>query len=470
MDYDILILGGGVIGCAVAYELSKYNFNIALIEKDYDIADDISFVNTSIVYDGSETSDDIMAKFEYIGNSIMEETCKKFNVPFKKIGALRVVNDDNGVKKLTEIYERAKKRGINGVYLIDDKEVYNIEPNIKKNIKMGLYSENTAIVAPYDLAIAYAEVAFDNGVIFRLEEEVLNIQSLIKGFKVTTNKNKFTCKVVINTIPHEIYIRKNGIVEDTDTNQKNKRFKNMSYLLVDDNYKNKLNKIVIETLDKDTFVLSSPTTTIGSLIGIKSTEKTSLFDNLSFANKLLNDLDHNNINNLFREIYNKDSMLIDESEIDKGYIRVTGTHYGKITIAPSIAKKLCDTIVNNLNGTLKKNFIDKRREVYKFRELGKEEANEIISLDKRYGKIICVCNSISEGEIVDSIRRPLGARTVEGVKRRTGAGFGNCQGSYCVEKIVNILSRELDKKVTEIVDDSKNSKIISSRIKEFEDV
>ncbi len=272
MDYDILILGGGVIGCAVAYELSKYNFNIAVIERDYDIADDISFVNTSIVYDGSETSDDVMARYEYIGNSIMEETCKKFKVPFKKIGALRVVNDDNGVKKLIEMHERAKNRGINGVYLIDDKAVYDIEPNINKNVKKGLYSENIAIVAPYDLAIAYAEVAFDNGVIFRLEEEVLNIQNLTKGFRVTTNKNKFTCKVVINTIPHEIYIRENGKVEDKETQVRNKNFKNMSYLLVDDNYKNKLNKIVIETFDKDTFVLSTPTTTSGALIGIKSTE------------------------------------------------------------------------------------------------------------------------------------------------------------------------------------------------------
>lgn len=470
MDYDILILGGGIIGCAVAYELSKYNFNIALIERDYDIADDISFVNTSIVYDGSETSDDIMAGLEYIGNYIMEETCEKFNVPFKKIGALRVVNDDNGVKKLEEMYERAKRRGINGVYLIDDNDVYDIEPNIKHNIKKGLYSENIGIVAPYDLAIAYAEVAADNGTIFRLEEEVLNIQSLTKGFKVTTNRNKFTCKVVINTIPHEIYIRENGKVEDKELKGEGSKFKNMSYLLVDDNYKNKFNKIVIETFDKDTFVLSTPTTTTGSLIGIKSTERTSLSDNLEYANQLLEDLEKSNINNLFRESYNKDSMLIDESEIDKGYIRVTGTHYGKITIAPAIAKMLCDTIANNLNCTLKKNFIDKRREVYKFRELSKKEANEIIALDKRYGKIICVCNNISEGEIVDCIRRPLGARTVEGIKRRTGSGFGNCHGSYCYDKIVNILARELDKKVTEIVDDSKNSKIISSRIKEFDDV
>lgn len=470
MDYDILILGGGVIGCSVAYELSKYNFNIALIERDYDIADDISFVNTSIVYDGSETSDDVMAGLEYIGNSIMLDTCEKFKVPFKKIGALRVVSDENGVKKLEEMYQRAKRRGIDGVYLIDDKDVYDIEPNINPNIKKGLYSENIGIVAPYDLAIAYAEVAADNGVNFRLEEEVLNIQNLAKGFRVTTNKNKFTCKVVINTIPHEIYIRKNGKVEDKELESEEEHFKNMSYLLVDDNYKNKLNKIVIETFDKNTFVLSTPTTTTGSLIGIKSTEKTSLEDNLIYANSLLNNLEKNNINNLFRESYNKDSMLIDDSEIDKGYIRVTGTHYGKITIAPAIAKMLCDTIANNLNCTLKKNFIDKRREVYKFRELGRKEANEIIALDNRYGKIICVCNNISEGEIVDCIRRPLGARTVEGVKRRTGSGFGSCHGSHCYEKIVNILARELDKKITDIVDDSKDSKIISSRIKEFGDV
>ena len=470
MDYDVLVLGGGIIGCAVAYELSKYNLNIAVIEKEFDIADDISFVNTSIVYDGSETSNNVMAGLEYIGNILLEDLCEKFNVPFRRIGSLRVVNDDNGVVKLKEMYERAIRRGIDGVYLIDPDEVYEIEPNINTEVKKGLYSQNVAIVAPYDLAIAYAEVAFDNGVNFRLEEEVLTIQNVTKGFRVVTNKNKFSCKVVITTIANEIYINEKGVVEEKDSEDGINSFKNMSYILLDDNYENKLQRIVTKTFDKDTFVVSTPVLNGGSLIGIKSIEKTSLDDNLQYASKLLKELDKSNINNLFRESYDKDSIVVDDQKIDKGYISVIGTHYGKVTLAPAIAKMLCDTISSNLNCRLKKNFIDKRREFYRFREMDRNEINEVIKLDKRYGKIVCMCNNVSEGEIVDSIRRPLGARTVKGVKRRTGAGFGNCHGAYCNEKIIQILSRELDRKFTDIVDDSKNSNIISGRIKEFKDI
>lgn len=470
MDYDVLVLGGGIIGCAVAYELSKYNLNIAVIEKEFDIADDISFVNTSIVYDGSETANNVMAGLEYIGNILLEDLCEKFNVPFRRIGSLRVVNDDNGVVKLKEMYERAIRRGIDGVYLIDPDEVYEIEPNINTEVKKGLYSQNVAIVAPYDLAIAYAEVAFDNGVNFRLEEEVLTIQNVTKGFRVVTNKNKFSCKVVINTIANEIYINEKGVVEEKDSEDGINSFKNMSYILLDDNYENKLQRIVTKTFDKDTFVVSTPVLNGGSLIGIKSIEKTSLDDNLQYASKLLKGLDKSNINNLFRESYDKDSIVVDDQKIDKGYISVIGTHYGKVTLAPAIAKMLCDTISSNLNCRLKKNFIDKRREFYRFREMDRNEINEVIKLDKRYGKIVCMCNNVSEGEIVDSIRRPLGARTVKGVKRRTGAGFGNCHGAYCNEKIIQILSRELDRKFTDIVDDSKNSNIISGRIKEFKDI
>jgi NAD(P)H-nitrite reductase large subunit len=137
-------------------------------------------------------------------------------------------------------------------------------------------------------------------------------------------------------------------------------------------------------------------------------------------------------------------------------------------MTPAIAKMVCETVVSNLNSMVKKDFIDKRREVYRFRDLSNEEIDKVIKVDKRYGNIICKCQKISEGEIIDAIRRPLGARTLEGIKRRTGATYGECRGSGCLNKIIKILARETNKKVTEIVKDSKNSVIIGARIKEFD--
>ena len=469
MDYDVLILGGGIVGCAVAYELSKYNFNIALIEKDYDIADDISFVNTSVIYDGSETSDYRMSALEKIGSELIEKACSKFKVPYSKVGAIRIANTDEGVSKLEEMYNKSQQRGIDKVRLLDKNEVDSIEPNIKMDFKKALYSENVAIIAPYDLAISYAEVASENGVNFRFEEEVMEINNISKGFKVTTNKNKFTCRVVINTIPNEIYIDGNNgstVINSSEDIME----KNMRYLQIDENIDNPLSKIVINNLDENSFVINTPILSGGSLLGVKTSEYLDIEDGILYANKLIPDINHSNICNVFNEGYKKDSMLIDDSEIDEGYIRVTGTHYGKITVAPAIAQTIGYTLALNMNATLKRDFIDKRREFYRFKDMSREERNSIISVDKRYGNIVCVCNSVSEGEIVDSIRRPLGARTVEGVKRRTGAGLGNCNGSYCIRKIVNILAREMDKKPTDIVQDSKNSNVLMGRIKEFNEV
>lgn len=467
MDYDILILGGGIVGCAVAYELSKYNLNIALIEKGYDVADDIAVVNTTIVYNGSETSNEVMAYLENIGSKLVKEACDKFKVPYKKVGSIRIATNDAQCSKLKEMYLNAKNRGIAGVELIDANEVKEIEPNLNVDVKMALHSENTAIISPYDLSIAYAEVAADNGVNFRLEEEVLNISKMTKGFDVITNKNKFKCKVVINTIPDEIYFDGNETVEEVPEEIIEKK---MNYFLAEDKIKNSLKKIVINVIDEQTFVISSPMISGGTMFGVKNTDVLDTNKGIYFSKYLVPSVTKENISEMIREVYKRDEMLIDKSEFSNGYIRVTGKHYGKATIAPAIAQSIRNNIANAINATLKKNFIDKRREYYRFRELNKDEINEIIKLDKRYGNIICACNQVSEGEIIDCIRRPLGARTVEGVKKRTRAGYGNCHGSYCIRKIVSILAREMDKSVTDIVRSSKDSKIVAGRIKEFSEV
>lgn len=464
MDYDVLILGGSIIGCAVAYELSKYNLNIALIEKDYDIVNDLSSNNTAIVYDGSECNDEVMAKLENRGMDLIKEHCKKFDIAYNKIGALIVATDENRYDSINTMYIKAKERQIEGVHIIEDNAIYDIEPNLKIQANKALYAENISVMSPYNLATSYAEIAADNGVNFRLEEEVIDIKTISNGFKITTNKNKFTCKFVINTIPNESF---NDNYHEAPYELKSKKIK---YILLNENLDTTMNGIVINDIGEDKFVINIPTLSKGNLIGICSDELLDLEEELQLAQNISHNIKRELIANIFTENYSKNNMFIDDRNLDDGYIKVIGNHYAKITIAPAIAIDIEEKLKVNMNITKKRDYIDKKREVYVFRNMSKEQRNKIISLDKRYGNIICSCNNISEGEIVDSIRRPLGARTVEGVKRRTGIGRGSCNGSSCNMKIIKILAREMNKSILNIVDDSMDSKILVGRIKEFNEI
>ena len=232
MDYDVLILGGGIIGCAVAYEISKYNLNIAVIEKDYDIADDVALINTAMVYDGVESEDTLTAKLERMGNKMMDTITAKFNVPFKRCGSLIIAQTDEEVEMIEKIYNRAIERGTKDVLILESKYIYEMEPNLNVDIKKALYSKNTGVICPFDLALAYGEVAFDNGVKFKLEEEVIDIQEISKGFRVITNKNKFTCKMVINTTSSENYSIVNEKKLDVNNNEGI-----LKYILLDNNDK-----------------------------------------------------------------------------------------------------------------------------------------------------------------------------------------------------------------------------------------
>lgn len=464
MDYDVLILGGGIVGCAVAYELSKYNINIALIEKDYDVANDISFVNTAVIYDGVENYNYDMAKLENRGMKLIEKHCEKFNIIYNKIGALRISLHDFLNKDIDIMHENSKKWGINGIHILDAKKVCNMEPNLGIKVERALYSENVSVISPYNLAVSYAEIAADNGVNFRLEEEVIDIKTISKGFKVTTNKNKFTCKFVINTIPNEIFTDKQvGCYNELGS-------KKVKYLLFNEKLEKNIKSIIINDIDEDSFIINMPTSSMGNLIGIKSNNKLSLEEELELSKSILKGIKKESVTNIFTESHSKENMFIDDSKLDEGYIKVVGNHYAKITVAPAIAMDIEEKLKINMNIIKKRDYIDKKREVYTFRNMSKEQRNKAIALDKRYGNIICFCNNISEGEIVDSIRRPLGARTVEGVKRRTGIGLGSCNGAYCNMKIIKILAREMNKSFLSVVDDCMDSKILVGRIKEFNEI
>jgi len=464
MDYDVLILGGGIIGCAVAYELSKYSLNIAVIEKDYDIADDIALINSAVVYDGIETKNTLAAKLELMGNNMFDEITSKFNVPFKRTGGLIVATNEKEEQKIIKMYERALKRGVGGIKLLDSNTVYEMEPNLNIKVIKAIHSDNIGVVCPYDLAISYAEIAFDNGVNFKLEEEVIDIKKISKGFKVETNKNKFTCRMVINTTPRNKYS-----IDNNNEEVINNVFY-LKYFLLERDFKGIFSNILFTISEEGERAFTIPSMHGNTIAALNTKENLSYDKSIKRVSSLINGVKDENITSFYQSFFYKNDVLIDDSSVDKGYIKVSAKHYGEVTMTPAIAKIICETIVNNMKCKLKKDFNDKRREFYRFRDLSDKEKDEIIKLDKRFSKIVCLCQMITEGEIVEAIRRPLGARTLEGVKRRTGVTLGSCQGAYCTNKIISILARETNKNITDIVKDSKNSKMILSRIKEFDGV
>lgn len=464
MDYDVLILGGGIVGCSIAYELSKYSLNIALIEKDYDIANDVAFINSSIVSDGINCKSIFAARLEYMGNNIIRELSSKFNINFQKKDHLIISDDNQSEKRLLNLYEKALSRGIKNIGILNERDVLKIEPDINVKVKKAIYSKNTGIISPYDLAISYGEIAFDNGVNFKLEEEVMDIQSVTKGFNVVTNKNKFTCSMVINTTPKDNYS-----IDCTNKRQSKKNY--INYFLIDNISNEKYNHNVISMLDKSLGMIHLiPIQNNQMVIEITTNDKISYDYGLEIIRKYIGKIRENNINEFYQSTYYYDDVIIDNSLIDKGYVKIIEKHLDQITMTPAIAKIVCETIVNNLKCVLKKDFVDRRREFYRFRDMSNDDRNKIIKVNKKYGKIICYCEEVTEGEIVDSIRRPLGARTIEGIKRRTGATFGNCRGSRCLYKVSNILAREINANMTDIVKNCKNSNILISRVKEFDSI
>ena len=465
MDYDVLILGGGIIGCAVAYEISKYNLNIAVIEKDYDIADDVALINTAMIYDGVESEDTLTSKLERMGNKMMDTIAAKFNVPFKRCGSLIIAQTNEESAMIEKIYNRAIDRGTKDVLILESEYIYEMEPNLNVDIKKALYSKNTGVICPYDLALSYGEVAFDNGVKFKLEEEVIDIQEIPKGFRVITNKNKFTCKMVINTTPSENYSIVNEKKLDINNNEGI-----LKYMLLDNNEKARFSHALFMFDSNGERIYTLPTMEGDTIAAITTKENISYNEVVDRVSKITSDIDNMDVKMFLEWPFFEEPMVIDDSGIDDGLIQIKGKHYGQVTMTPAIASIVCESVVSKMKCKLKKDFNDKRREYYKFRELSDEERKRIIELDKKYGKIICGCEKVTEGEIVDAIRRPLGARTVEGVKRRTGAAFGNCQGAHCLNKVVSILARETNKKMTEILKDSKNSNIVLCRIKEFDSI
>ncbi len=466
---DIIVIGAGVVGCSIARELSKYNLDVLVVEKNSDVSEGISKGNSGIVHAGyNEKIGTLKAKLNIEGNKIFDDLSRDLQFPFKRNGAFILAFSDEDMNILESLKENGEKLGVEGLEILTREEALNIEPNLNKEIVGVLNVKTSGIVSPYEMTIALAENAAENGVEFKLNSKVTNIEKISEGYKVTlNNKELVSGKIIINASGLEGAFLNNLV-------SMSKREINPvkgEYCLFDKVAGAMINKTLFQVPNKlSKGVLVTPTAEGNLLVGPNAVEGKTLETSregideiLDKSKKSLEELPVARILNTFSGIRpkTKEGDFIIEEVVDaKNFINVIGIDSPGLTAAPAIGVYVVNMIKERLDLVEKKNFKKTREKIARFAELSLEEKNRLIKEKPEYGHMVCKCEFVTEGEIVEAIHRPIPALTVDAIKRRTRASMGGCQGIGCTLPISKILSRELGIDISDINKNSEGSPVI----------
>ncbi|ELC8431253.1 MAG: NAD(P)/FAD-dependent oxidoreductase [Clostridium perfringens] len=466
---DIIVIGAGVVGCSIARELSKYNLDVLVVEKNSDVSEGISKGNSGIVHAGyNEKIGTLKAKLNIEGNKIFDDLSRDLQFPFKRNGAFILAFSDEEMKTLESLKENGEKLGVEGLEILTREEALNIEPNLNKEIVGVLNVKTSGIVSPYEMTIALAENAAENGVEFKLNSKVTNIEKISEGYKVTlNNKELVSGKIIINASGLEGAFLNNLV---SMTKREINPVKG-EYCLFDKVAGAMINKTLFQVPNKlSKGVLVTPTAEGNLLVGPNAVEGKTLETSregideiLDKSKKSLEELPVARILNTFSGIRPKTKggdFIIEEVEDAKNFINVIGIDSPGLTAAPAIGVYVVNMIKERLDLVEKKNFKKTREKIVRFAELSLEEKNKLIKEKPAYGHMVCKCEFVTEGEIVEAIHRPIKALTVDAIKRRTRASMGGCQGVGCTLPISKILSRELGIDISDINKNSEGSPVI----------
>ncbi len=477
MDYDISIIGAGVTGALIARELSKFDMKVCILDKDADVAMGTSKANSAIVHAGYDASPgSLKAKLNVKGNALMGEIADDLDVPFKRIGSFVLAFNEEDQKELEKLYENGIKNKVPQLKIIDQKEVRKMEPHISQDVIGALYAPTAGIVCPYELTLAATENAVANGVELILECTIEGIKRQDEGFVLETSKGLIKSRYVINAagVYSDTLARMVGDEEISITPRRGE------YLLLDKRQGNVVNTVIFQppsVMGKG--ILVTPTVDGNLLIG-PTAENIEDKDNIATTNiglstviegarKSVPSFNTRDVITSFaglRATSSRGDFIIEESKHAKGFVHVAGIESPGLSAAPAIAEYVIEILKDMEIPLTKKDKHDPiRKPVIRFRELSREEQGKIIKENPLYGNIICRCETVTEGEIVDAIHRPAGAINLDGVKRRTRAGMGRCQGGFCAPKVVDILARELNIPKEDVTKMGGESKILVGKTK-----
>lgn len=458
---DVIIIGAGVSGCAVARELSRYELDICVLEKESDVCEGTSKANSGIVHGGFDAKPGTLkAKLNVLGNQMMDEMAEKLDFPFRRNGAMVVCQSKEEMAVLEELMERGKKNGVEGMEMLSRSQALLLEPNLADTVYAAIHIPSSGIVCPFEMNLAYAENAVQNGVQFHLETEVKQIEKMENGFRVLTDKGMFETRFLINAA---------GVYADIFHNMVSREKIHITprrgeYCLLDKNAGNLVERTIFQIpTPKGKGVLVTPTVHGNLLIGPtaaditdkEGTETTSdgLEEVMKKCTKSVKNIPKRQIITSFaglRAHEDDGDFIIQEVKDAKGFIDVAGIESPGLSSVPAIGVYVRDIMAGLTELCEKKGFCEHRKRITRISELSREEQNGLIQENPAYGQIVCRCEGVTMGEILDAIHRPLGATTLDGIKRRTRAGMGRCQAGFCTPKNMELLAEELHLELKDI--------------------
>lgn len=475
--YDVIIIGAGISGATIAKELSKYNLKTIILEKEFDVATEATMANSAIIHSGHDPiPGTLKAKYNLLGNRMYKQMSKDLDIPFMECGGMVLATSSEEHLSILESYKKALQNGLteDEVQLLNRDEILKLEPNISDIVISGLNLPTTSVTFPWEAAIANIENAMDNGVELALENKVISIKKIENVFIVTTNQKEYKSRVVINA---------SGLYGTDVTNLITKatfetKARRGEYYVLDKDTKvvnrvlypapTEKGKGVIITPQYHGNTLLGPTSEFVDFDDVSKTTASGLEYIKKNSQKLVKDIPFDKIVRSFaggRATSSTGDFIIEESDV-KGFINVCGIESPGLTAAPAIAVYVVDDIVSNILELKKReNYNPYRKKVNRTFEMSNKELNDLYKKDKSYSKMVCRCEKVTEGEIIDSINRNCGAKSVVGVKNRSRAGSGRCQGGFCQSEVINILSKELKIKKTEVVYSKKGSEILIGKTK-----
>lgn len=475
--YDILIIGAGVTGAMIARNLSKYDIKVTLLDKENDVGNLTSNANSAIVHSGYDPVPNTnKAKFNVLGNKMFDQICDELDVNFERVGSLTVALYDEQLPLLKELEERSKQNNVH-VELLDAEQVKKMEPNINPDVKGALFAPTAGIVDVFNFVVHAVENAVDNGVELFLNQEVQSITKQDNFYLVKTNKGEFISKIVINAAG--CFADKIAeMVEPIDwkiTPRKGEYF-------VLDHYKAGLVNHVIFPLpsEKGKGILVTMTTSGNYLVGPSSelvdekddysTDGPTLSNVRKQATDMVPSIPFNQVIRVFsgnRPTCTRHDFVIEYSKKDKYFINVGGIESPGFVSSPAIGEYVVEELVRPLISLKEKNNYNPRVKRY-HRLYNAMMANDYSFINKHedYGQIICNCEKVTLGEILDVLSRSCPPHSVKALKRRTRAGFGKCQGGFCQPRVVLLLAKHYGISPMDVSYDGEFSKILLSKVKE----